>query len=94
MIRFTVCAASTVCKVERTRCPVSAAMSGDRHRLPVTDLPQEDHVRVLPQDVLERVGVADRIEPDLPLADHALVVPVQELDRVLDRDDRPGQPAG
>ena len=59
---------------------------GDRGRLEVTQLADEDDVRVLAQDGAARrrsVGV----DADLALVDHAGAVRVQVLDRVLDRDD-------
>ena len=59
----------------------------DLHRLGVADLADEDHVRILAQDVPQRLGVAAGVGADLALADDAPLVAVQELDRILDGDD-------
>ena len=60
---------------------------GDRDGLQVAELADEDHVRVLPQHVLERGAEAVGVRADLALVDQRLLVLVQELDRVLDGDD-------
>ncbi len=60
---------------------------GDRDRLQVAHLADQDDVRVLAQHVLERVGERVRVLAHLALVDQADLVPVQELDRVLDGHD-------
>ncbi len=57
-------AASLVCRVEKTRWPVSAAWIGVLGGLEVADLADHDDVRVLAQDVAQRGGEGD---PDLGL---------------------------
>jgi hypothetical protein len=57
------------------------------HRLLVAHLADEDHIRVLTQDPLERRLERQRVLADLALVDDRVLVAVQELDRVLDRDD-------
>ena len=77
-------AESFVCSVASTRCPVSAACSAMRGGLAVAHLADHDDVRVLPQDVAERLG---EVDADLGL-DGDLVEGVDDdLDRVLDGDD-------
>ena len=56
-------------------------------RLEVAHLADENHVWVLAQGGLERLGEALGVGAQLALVDEALLVPVQELDRVLDRHD-------
>ena len=87
MMRLIASVASTVCSVERTRWPVSAARQRGLDRLLVAHLADEDDVRVLAQDAAQRALEGRRVQADLALVDDRLAVRVQELDRVLDRDD-------
>ena len=68
---------------------VAGLRRGDRgaDRLEVAHLADEDHVRVLAQRGLQRVGEAGGVGAELALVDDALLVLVQELDRILDRHD-------
>src|SRR5512133_400501 len=79
IIRPTVSAASIVWSVDMTRWPDSAAWSAV---CGVSELAEQDHVRVLtqrpPQRLAERLGV----EPDLALVDDRAVVGMQDLDRI------------
>ena len=59
------------------------------HRLRVTDLPDQNHVGILPQDMLQTLGEGGGIQPYLALGDRALLVAVQELDGVFDGDHVP-----
>ena len=74
--------------VEKTRCPVSAAVEHGVDRLLVPHLADHDHVRVLPQDVSQSHArsSACRCRSRAGSPRTALSVD-QELDRVLDRDD-------
>ena len=74
-----------VCRVARTRCPVSAA--GERDRFQVAQLADGDDVRVLAQGAAQGAGEGARVGADLALVDHALLRGVEVLDRVLDGDD-------
>ena len=56
-------------------------------RFGVADLADEDHVRVLADDVSKRRRVRVGVDPDLPLLDDRELVVVDDLDRVLDGDD-------
>ena len=56
MMRLIVSEASTVCSVESTRWPVSAALSAVSDRLLVAHLADQDHVRVLAQHAAQRVA--------------------------------------
>ena len=69
MMRSMVCAASCVCRVAKTRWPVSAAVSASRDGLQVAQLADQDDVGVLAQDVLERVGERLGVGADLALVD-------------------------
>jgi hypothetical protein len=60
---------------------------GDRDRLQVAQLPDQDDVGVLAQDVLEGAGERLGVLADLALVDQAALVGVEELDRVLDGHD-------
>ena len=57
------------------------------HGLAGADLADQDHVRRLPQGVLEGVVPALGVGPHLPLGDDAAAVRVHVLHRVLDGDD-------
>ena len=56
----------------------------DLRRLAVADLAHHDDVRILPEDVAERLGEA---EPDLRLHGDLVERLDDDLDRILDRDD-------
>ena len=84
-MRLTVSVASTVCSVERTRCPVSAAESAI-WAVSESRISDQDDVRVLPQDAPQRSREGS-VGADLTLIYDALVVAMEVLDRVLDRDD-------
>jgi hypothetical protein len=56
-------------------------------RLEVAHLAEEDHVGVLAERALERLGERDGVGADLALVDDAALVAVEELDRVLDGHD-------
>src|SRR5439155_10079761 len=60
---------------------------GDRQRdrLQIPHLADQDHVRVLPKDVFQRVGEGQGVAAQLPLVDQRLLVLVQEFDRIFDR---------
>ena len=66
----------------------------DLHGLGIPDLTDEDHVRILPQNMLQGLGVTACITADFTLTDDALLVPVQELDGILDGDDVAGSIRG
>ena len=85
--RSIVLAAPVVCKVPKTRCPVSAAVIGRFHRFQVAQFAHQNHVRVLPQRPAQRLGKAGHINMDLALGDDGLFVFVVILDRVLHGDD-------
>ena len=87
MMRLIVSVASSVCSVERTRWPVSAADERRLDRLVVAHFADEDDVGVLPQRAAQGDREALRVDVDLALVDDRLLVAVQELDRVLDRHD-------
>ncbi len=87
MIRSTVCAVDWVCRVAKTRWPVSAAVSAveivSRSRISPTRITSGSWRRAArrPRREVRRVGA------DLALVDDRAFVLVQELDRVLDRED-------
>ena len=87
MMRLIVSVASSVCSVENTRWPVSAASSAGLDRLEVAHLADQDDVGILAQRAAQRVRERLRVDRDLALVDDRLVVAVQVLDRVLDRHD-------
>jgi hypothetical protein len=60
---------------------------GDRDRLQVAQLPDQDDVGVLAQDVLEGAGERLGVLAHLALVDQAALVGVEKLDRVLDGHD-------
>ena len=55
--------------------------------LQVAHFAHQDHVGVLAQRGLERLGKRERVDADLALVDDAPLVADEELDRVLDRHD-------
>ena len=57
------------------------------HRLEIPHLSNEDHIRILAENVLERGGEVIGIRFHFSLVDDALVVLVDILDRILYRDD-------
>src|SRR5215210_21691 len=56
-------------------------------RLGISELADQDHVRVLAERTAQRLAEGLRVQADLALVHDAPGVPVQELDRVFDRDD-------
>src|SRR5580658_4618521 len=76
-------------RVERREDEVPRLADGERRLdgLEVAHLADEDDVRVLPEDVFERVLEPRRVRPHLSLVDDGQLVRVQILDRVFDRDD-------
>ena len=61
MMRLIVSGASTVCSVESTRWPVSAARQRGVDRLLVAHLADQDHVRVLAQHAAQRALEGRRV---------------------------------
>ncbi len=61
--------ASRVCRVERTRWPVSAALERHLRGIAVADLAGENHVGVLPQSIFQAVGEGVHVAADLALRD-------------------------
>ena len=86
-MRLIVSGASSVCSVDSTRWPVSAARSAVSIVSMSRISPIEDDVGVLTQRALETVRVGRRVEPDFALRDDGLGVLVDEFDRVLNRED-------
>ena len=70
-----------------TRCPVSGDGQGRFYCFQVPHLADQNHVRVLAQDVLEGVGKAVGVCADLSLVDHGQLVGMQVFDRVFDGHD-------
>ncbi len=60
------------------------------HRLPVTDLADQHHVRRLTHRALQRSVVGQGVEPQFALVDDRLLVDMEELDRLLDGEDMVG----
>ena len=87
MMRLIVSVASSVWSVERTRWPVSAALSAVRDGLLVAHLADQDHVGVLAEHAPHGLGEALGIGADLALVDDRALVGVEVLDRILERDD-------
>ena len=87
MIRSIVCGASWVCKVAKTRWPVSAAVSA----VAIVSVSRISPTRITSgswrKHMAERFGERLRVRADLALVDDRPVVGVQELDRVLDGHD-------
>ena len=87
MMRSMVAGASWVCRVAKTRWPVSAAVRAvaivSRSRSSPTRMTSGSCRSTRRQRLGERFGV----RADLALADDRALVAVQELDRVLDRHD-------
>ena len=88
-MRETVEAASVVCRVVNTRCPVSAADSAIRAVSGSRISPDDDHVRRLPQRCPQRGREVRRIDADLYLLDHAAVVRMLVFDRIFNGHDMP-----
>ena len=74
-----------VLRVQGGEHEVTGLGGGQRHgdRLQVAHLTDQDDVRVLPQDVLQRLLERVRVLPHLALVDQRRLVGVEELDRVL-----------
>ena len=70
-----------------TRCPVSAARMASLDGLQVAHLPDQNHVRVLTQHVLQGIREAPRVPAQLALGDHREAGRVGELDGILHRHD-------
>ncbi len=60
---------------------------GERDRLEVPHLADEDHVRVLAQGLAQRLGERLRVRRHLALVDERELAAVDVLDRVLDGQD-------
>ena len=75
--------------VQRGQGQVAGLGDGEAGRdgLQVAQFADQDHVGVLAEGILERVGEALGVGPDFALVDDAGLVPVDELDRVFHRDD-------
>src|SRR5690606_23638682 len=67
--------------------PRLGGLERDVERDLVSDLADEDDIRVLPERRAQSVRERPRIDADLALADARLVVLVEKLNRVFDRDD-------
>ena len=78
--------ASSVCKVENTRWPVSAAEQGRGDRFEVAHFADQNDVRVLAKSGAQRGGEVCGIHFDFALVDEALLVAVQEFDGVFNGD--------
>jgi hypothetical protein len=61
--------------------------NGGLDGLEVSQLTDEDHVRVLTQGTAQGFGEARHVDAHLALVDHRLLVVVVVLDRVFDGDD-------
>ena len=86
-MRSRVSAALEVCRVAKTRWPVSAAWSATFSVSRSRSSPIENHIRRLAEDLLQRLMEAVRVDSDFALADDRFLVRVDVLDRVLDGDD-------
>ena len=78
-----------ILRVQRREHEVAGLRSGQRDLdgLEVAHLPDQNDVRVLPQDVFEGLGEGVGVGAHLTLVDQAVAVPVEELDGVLDGHD-------
>ena len=91
-MRDTVDAASVVCSVVNTRCPVSAARQRNPCRFRVAHLAYHDHIRGLPHRGSQRGREVRRIHADLYLLNQAMVVRMLVFDRVFDGHNMPRIP--
>lgn len=89
MIRSIVLAAPTVCRVDRTSCPVSARRNDGPDGLEIPHFTEEDDIRGLTQRGTQSRLIPLGIVGDFPLADDAAVMGMEEFDRILQRDDMP-----
>jgi hypothetical protein len=87
MMRSTVLAAVVVCRVPKTRCPVSAVSMAMGDGFEIPHLAHQDDVRILAERGAERVLEALGVRAHLALVDQALAVLVHEFDRILDGHD-------
>src|SRR5712692_10629193 len=87
MMRSMVLEASMVCRVDKTRWPVSAASRAISIVIFVAHLADQDHFRSLPEGGPEGQGKSRRIAVQLPLVDGGLLVVMEELDGVFNRQD-------
>ena len=73
------------------RCQAQVAGFGERHRMlhgfAITDFAHQNHVRRLPQAVLERDAPAIGVQPHFTLGDDAVFVRMHKFHGILNRDD-------
>ena len=89
-MRSTDVAAELVCRVPKTRWPVSAAEIGELHRFQVAHFADQDHVRVFAQGGAQGVREGLGVHAQFALVDDGHLVRVQVLNRVFNRDDMLG----
>ncbi len=79
-------------RMQRAQTQMAGLGEGDGvlHRLRVTDLTDQDHVRRLTQRVLERVVPRVRVDADFAVSDQRLLRLVHELDGIFHRHDVTG----
>src|SRR5256714_10402877 len=75
--------------VDRGERLVAGVRRAERHpeRLDISELADEDHVRVLSRGLAKRLIERDAVRAHLELRDQRAVVGVEVFDRILDRDD-------
>ena len=83
--RLIVSTASSVCKVENTMWPVSAACSAVEIVSKSRISPTENYVRILTQRCAQCRAKPRRIHPNLALIDVPLLIAMQKFDRIFNR---------
>ncbi len=88
-IRFRTASSRGAARVQRREDEVTGLGGGerDRDRLEVPELPDQDHIGVLPERGAQSTGERTRVGADLALVDHGELVLMHEFDRVLDGHD-------
>jgi len=81
------CDALVVCNVDNTRCPCPAALMAAEKTDVIPHFADHDDVRVLAQNVPERMMERNRVQADLPLFNHRLIVFKNVFNRVFQRND-------
>ena len=81
-----VCEALLVCKVESTKCPVSAAVTAVEIVSGIAHFADQNHIHIFPKNFFQRNVKIFGVNPDFPLINNGFIGDIDMFNRIFNGD--------